>query len=107
MLSVDKDDATQRAERDREAAAKRQQNLLPSWHLKSTISGELTALGVKEHARKDDGAPQVALPEGNRLPSLGESVVKAQARLVQAEKDSKQSVAQMVEADCESWVQVP
>ncbi|KAJ3522526.1 hypothetical protein NM688_g8862 [Phlebia brevispora] len=53
VLSVDKDEATQRAERDREAAAKRQQNALPTWHLKSTISGDLTALGIKETARSE------------------------------------------------------
>lgn len=50
VLSVDKDEATQRAERDKEAAAKRQQNILPAWHLKSTISGDLTALGIRENA---------------------------------------------------------
>ncbi|EGO03838.1 hypothetical protein SERLA73DRAFT_175515 [Serpula lacrymans var. lacrymans S7.3] len=51
VMSMDKDEATRRQERDAEAAAKRQQNALPAWHLKSTISGELTALGVKESAR--------------------------------------------------------
>lgn len=49
---MDKDEHTKKMERDAEAAAKRQQNALPSWHLKSTISGDLTALGVKEHARE-------------------------------------------------------
>ncbi|KAF4583422.1 TFIIE alpha subunit family protein [Pleurotus pulmonarius] len=52
MISMDKDEHTKKMERDAEAAAKRQQNALPSWHLKSTISGDLTALGVKEHARE-------------------------------------------------------
>jgi transcription initiation factor TFIIE subunit alpha len=51
MMSMDKDEMTRKAERDAEAAAKRQQNALPAWHLKSTISGHLTALGVKETAR--------------------------------------------------------
>lgn len=46
VLSVDKDEATRRREREAEAEAKRQQNVLPSWHLKSTISNDLTALGV-------------------------------------------------------------
>ncbi|KAL0959915.1 hypothetical protein HGRIS_011580 [Hohenbuehelia grisea] len=56
MMSMDKDEATQRAERDAAAAAKRQQNALPSWHLKSTISGELTALGIKEQSRAEAAA---------------------------------------------------
>lgn len=46
MMSVDKDEATRRKEREAEADAKRQQNMLPTWHLKSTISNDLTALGV-------------------------------------------------------------
>jgi transcription initiation factor TFIIE subunit alpha len=61
-MSIDKDEATRRAEREKEAEAKRlvylyraaclvdvllrQQNIMPSWHTKSTISGDLTALGV-------------------------------------------------------------
>jgi transcription initiation factor TFIIE subunit alpha len=40
-----------RAERDKAAEAKKTQNLLPAWHLQSTISGDLTALGVKEQAK--------------------------------------------------------
>jgi hypothetical protein len=53
MMSMDKDEVTRKMERDAEAEAKRQQNALPAWHLKSTISGDLTALGVKEHARAE------------------------------------------------------
>ena len=53
MLVMDKDESTRRQERDAEADLKRQQNLLPAWHLKSTITGELTALGVKESARTE------------------------------------------------------
>ncbi|THH06029.1 hypothetical protein EW145_g4369 [Phellinidium pouzarii] len=46
LMSVDKDEATRRREREAEAETKRQQNVLPSWHLKSTISNDLTALGI-------------------------------------------------------------
>jgi len=38
-------------EREREAEAKRQQNQMPAWHLTSTISGDLTALGIAQQAR--------------------------------------------------------
>ncbi|KAH9969172.1 TFIIE alpha subunit-domain-containing protein [Russula dissimulans] len=51
VLTTDKDEETVRRERDEEAAAKRQQNIMPAWHLKSTISGDLTALGIKENAQ--------------------------------------------------------
>lgn len=54
MLVMDKDESTRRQERDAEADLKRQQNVLPAWHLKSTITGELTALGVKESARTEN-----------------------------------------------------
>ncbi|KZS87247.1 hypothetical protein SISNIDRAFT_537784 [Sistotremastrum niveocremeum HHB9708] len=48
VMSIDKDEATRKAEREQEAAAKRQQNQMPSWHTKSTISGDLTALGIAQ-----------------------------------------------------------
>ncbi|KAI0761300.1 TFIIE alpha subunit-domain-containing protein [Trametes elegans] len=72
VMAVDKDEETARLERDREAAAKRQQNALPLWHLQSTISGELTALGIKESARADatSGA------DANRLPSSNDAILK-------------------------------
>lgn len=50
-MSMDKDEATRKMERDAEAAAKRQQNALPAWHLASTVTGDLTALGVAEQTR--------------------------------------------------------
>ncbi|KII87796.1 hypothetical protein PLICRDRAFT_42295 [Plicaturopsis crispa FD-325 SS-3] len=51
LMSMDKDEATRKMERDAEAAAKRQQNALPAWHLASTVTGDLTALGVAEQTR--------------------------------------------------------
>ncbi|KAI0667287.1 TFIIE alpha subunit-domain-containing protein [Trametes maxima] len=71
VLSVDKDEETARLERDREAAAKRQQNALPLWHLQSTISGDLTALGIKESARAD-----AAAGDANRLPSSNDAILR-------------------------------
>lgn len=62
VISTDKDEITRRLERDAEAELKRQQNALPAWHLKSTISGDLTALGIKEHARAEAANP---LPPSN------------------------------------------
>ncbi|EEB92718.1 hypothetical protein MPER_08733 [Moniliophthora perniciosa FA553] len=56
VISSDKDEATRRMERDAQAEIKRQQNALPAWHLKSTISGDLTALGIKENARAEAAA---------------------------------------------------
>ncbi|KAH9923017.1 TFIIE alpha subunit-domain-containing protein [Amylocystis lapponica] len=102
VLSVDKDEATQRLERDREAAAKRQQNILPAWHLKSTISGDLTALGVREHARVEERAP-----EANRLPSSNDAILKGLGRAGPPEpagpsgsgEDVKPALVQTPEAD--------
>lgn len=55
MMSIDKDEATRRREREAEAEAKRQQNIMPSWHLKSTISNDLTALGVAAVNQQTNG----------------------------------------------------
>jgi len=55
-MSMDKDEATRRQERDAEAEAKRQQNALPEWIRKSTVSGHLTASGVAESARAESAA---------------------------------------------------
>lgn len=51
-----------RRQREEQAAQKRQQNVLPSWHLKSTVSGDLTALGHQEHvkAQENFGGPKAA-----------------------------------------------
>jgi len=51
VMSVDKDEATQRAEREKEAEAKLQQNIMPDWYAKSTITGELTAVGHQAASR--------------------------------------------------------
>lgn len=60
VISDDADEATRRMERDAQAEAKRQQNALPAWHLKSTISGDLTALGIKEAARANPAGEAVS-----------------------------------------------
>ncbi|KAF7797340.1 hypothetical protein EIP86_008535 [Pleurotus ostreatoroseus] len=101
VLSVDKDEATRRAERDREAAAKRQQNALPSWHLKSTISGDLTALGIKENARAD------AHTNGNaeKLPNSNDAILRGLGRphdpqpRLSTQEDVKPIVTETNEAD--------
>lgn len=105
MLSVDKDEATRKEERDREAAAKRQQNLMPSWHLKSTITGDLTALGVKENARTEDS---------NRLPSSNDTILKGLGIVGSAPppphtngidiKPAAPTPTQTQEADCELFL---
>lgn len=100
VLSVDKDEATQRAERDKEAAAKRMQNILPSWHLKSTISGDLTALGIRENARAAED-----VREPNQLPSSNDAILRG---LVKADDPPMRLIAEDVkpapdqghEADC-------
>ena len=108
VMSVDKDEETARAERDREAAAKRQQNALPRWHLQSTISGDLTALGIKESARAE-----AAAADANRLPSSNDAILRglggggANGVLPpppppMGGEDVKPGVAQTAEADC-AW----
>lgn len=59
MMALDKDEFTRRQERAAEAEMKRQQNALPAWHLKSTITGDLTALGIKETARAEEAAKAI------------------------------------------------
>ncbi|KAI8972873.1 TFIIE alpha subunit-domain-containing protein [Trametes punicea] len=100
VLSVDKDEETARAERDREAAAKRQQNALPLWHLQSTISGDLTALGIKESARSEanSAADVNRLPSSNDAILRGLSVASGAPPMTNGE-DVKPSLAQVNEAD--------
>ncbi|KZP24990.1 hypothetical protein FIBSPDRAFT_856365 [Athelia psychrophila] len=56
VMSMDKDEATRRQERDAVAEAKRQQNALPEWIKKSTVSGHFTASGLAESARAEAAA---------------------------------------------------
>ncbi|KAI1783309.1 TFIIE alpha subunit-domain-containing protein [Ganoderma leucocontextum] len=99
VMSVDKDEEAARAEREREAAAKRQQNALPKWHLQSTISGDLTALGIKESARADAGSAA----GGNKLPSSNDAILRGlgapKAAPAVNGDDSKPVVPQTDEAD--------
>jgi transcription initiation factor TFIIE subunit alpha len=60
VMSVGIDEDKARAERDKAAEAKKAQNALPAWHLQSTITGDLTALGVAEQARVAATAAQNA-----------------------------------------------
>lgn len=106
VLTTDKDEETVRRERDEEAAAKRQQNIMPAWHLKSTISGDLTALGIKENAQNATATP-VAIP-GNldeSLKGLGKVVrppssSNAPVVVDGADEDVKPSLREGNEADC-------
>jgi hypothetical protein len=104
VLTTDKDEETVRRERDEEAAAKRQQNAMPAWHLKSTISGDLTALGIKENAQS--ATAQAANP-GNldeSLKGLGRVVRPSSSKtqvIADAEGNAKPNVKESGnDADC-------
>ncbi|OCH86715.1 hypothetical protein OBBRIDRAFT_782819 [Obba rivulosa] len=86
VLSVGK--AIQRAERDKEAAAKRQQNVLPAWPLKSTISSDLTALSIRESAREQTVAP----PEVHRLPSSHDAGLSAAQPTIETPREELQPI---------------
>ena len=117
VLTTDKDEETVRRERDEEAAAKRQQNIMPAWHLKSTISGDLTALGIKENAQNPAASSSSAAPgPGQANADLDESLkglgrvvrpspLKAQIDLEEdSDSDVKPDVSKASnEADCESF----
>jgi transcription initiation factor TFIIE subunit alpha len=105
-MATDKDEATRRRERQEAAEAKRQQNILPSWHLKSTISGDLTALGIAESARNAEAAA-VTAPSSNEdiLRSLGAKSLQRsvdQSYLEVKQEDVKPVISQQQrEHDCE------
>ena len=101
MLVMDKDESTRRQERDAEADLKRQQNALPAWHLKSTITGELTALGVKESARTEN------LMNGSSTQVSNDDILKGLGVVGGPSKQQQQPVINLVEdvkptINCES-----
>ena len=106
VLTTDKDEETVRRERDEEAAAKRQQNVMPAWHLKSTISGDLTALGIKENAQSAADASTQAVNPGNlddTLKGLGKVVRPSSLKTqitAEADEDVKLDGKESNEADC-------
>ncbi|KAH7913129.1 TFIIE alpha subunit-domain-containing protein [Hygrophoropsis aurantiaca] len=91
VMSMDKDEATRRQERDAEAAAKRQQNALPAWHLKSTISGDLTTLGIQENARSlaAEGDMPMTLVNDDILKGLGTSGSSRLTQISSSQEDVK------------------
>lgn len=99
VISTDKDEATRKMERDAEAEMKRQQNALPAWHLKSTISGDLTALGVKESARAE--AANTPVISDDPLRGLGRARHEPEPTLnIVQEEDVKPAINQ--ELDCKT-----
>jgi transcription initiation factor TFIIE subunit alpha len=92
VMSMDKDEAQQQLERAAKAEAKRQQNALPAWHLKSTITGDLTALGVKENARQESAIAANAIPGSNDEILRGLGVVGARP-----ERDQHQPMLYVME----------
>jgi transcription initiation factor TFIIE subunit alpha len=107
MMSMDKDEATRRKERHAEAEAKRQQNLLPAWHLKSTISGHLTALGVAENARTEvngvSGIGSTSSSNDDVLRGLGTVGSKATEKVVPRIVEDVRPVVNQ-ESDCELFL---
>lgn len=114
VLTTDKDEETVRNERLKEAETKKAQNIMPLWHLRSTITNDLTALGIKENAQivvapaQQAGGSDLNLDES--LKGLGK-VVRAQDHVAAAEDvaadDVKPDAAEGTEADCKSVPYLP
>jgi len=96
LMTVDKDEATRRKEREEEAAAKRQQNLMPSWHLKSTISNDLTSLGVEAQKIQPNGASSSTLgglkSNADILSGLGKAKHQIKAETIEIVEDAKPAI---------------
>ena len=97
MLVMDKDESTRRQERDAEADLKRQQNALPAWHLKSTITGDLTALGVKESVRAENSMNGSSAQVSNDDILKGLGVVGGSSKQQQQYQHQHQPVINLVE----------
>jgi transcription initiation factor TFIIE subunit alpha len=109
MMAMDKDEYTRKLERDAQADLKRQQNALPAWHLKSTITGDLTALGVKENARE---AAVMSMSSGSNddilkgLGIIGGSSSRSQGGVsVQTAVNGTDDVKPVVNADADLYDQ--
>lgn len=102
-MTVDKDEATRRKEREEEAAAKRQQNLMPSWHLKSTISNDLTSLGIEAQKHQPNGTSSSVgglRSNADILSGLGKAKHQIKAETVEIVEEAKPVVDHT--ADCKS-----
>lgn len=106
VIASDKDEATRKMERDAQAELKRQQNALPSWHLKSTISGDLTALGIKESARAEAAVANGVGSTSNDEVLRGLGVVgmkpsqSTTALVVETKRESKPVTNPDADCDC-------
>jgi transcription initiation factor TFIIE subunit alpha len=108
VLTTDKDEETVRNERLREAETKKAQNIMPLWHLRSTITNDLTALGIKENAQNATAPDQqVAGPSNldDSLKGLGK-VVRAKDQVAadedEVDEEVKPGAAEGTEADCKT-----
>lgn len=105
VMSLDKDEAMRRMEREAQAEAKRQQNAMPAWHLASTVSGDMTALGVKEAQRAAAKAAQLQASNLDDtlkgLGTVGGGDVKPAVNALTGEAEDVKPVINL-ESDCES-----
>jgi transcription initiation factor TFIIE subunit alpha len=110
VLTTDKDEETVRNERLKEAETKKAQNIMPLWHLRSTITNDLTALGIKEKVQNAAAPDQPVAGPSNlnldeSLKGLGK-VVRTKDQVAAAEdvvdEDVKPGAAEGTEADCKT-----
>ncbi|KAG8901678.1 hypothetical protein FRB99_005172 [Tulasnella sp. 403] len=78
VLTADDTGEMERIAREKEISKRREQNALPSWHTRSTITGELTAFGLKNMAL--EGA------------SLSSSFDVRTAKLLEEHEEQKDSI---------------
>jgi transcription initiation factor TFIIE subunit alpha len=110
VLTTDKDEETVRNERLKEAETKKAQNIMPLWHLRSTITNDLTALGIKEKAQNAAAPDQQAA--GPSSLNLDESLIglgkvgRAKDQVAAAEdvedEDVKPGAADGADVDCKT-----
>ena len=84
---------------------------MPLWHLRSTITNDLTALGIKEKAQNAAAPDQQAAGPSNlnldeSLIGLGKVVPRAKDQVAAVEdvvdEDVKPGAAEGTEADCKT-----
>lgn len=87
------------AERERLANEQRQQNALPDWHLKSTVTGDATTLGIKEavlaEKRMSEG------PSGRTEKQAAEDDDDLAAHYANMDNDDEDDEDDMEEADAD------
>jgi len=94
ILTADDTNDSERIAREKEAALRKQQNALPSWHTRSTVTGDLTSFGLQNLSDGAEGSSSLASQNARLLEDHEERKNSIEMYYARLEAEDRASAAQ-------------